>query len=96
MNTTMARLVSEWDALPRYRKRSFIRSLAVAGVDVAILGYEARKIGFREAITPRWIWNMSRERQRLRHFKNTMFATSVVVQNHLNERDLAKRANAHP
>lgn len=91
---TITGLVSAWDAMPRHRKRSVIRGLAVGCVNVAILGYEVRRIGVKEAITPRCIWNMSKERQRLHYLKNTIFATSVVVQNHLNERDLANRANA--
>jgi hypothetical protein len=91
---TITSLVSAWDAQPRYRKRSLIRRLAVVCVDVPIIAYEVRRIGVKEAITPRFIWNMSKDRQRLHYLSYMIRATLAAVQNHLNERDLAKSANA--
>lgn len=42
---TISGRTSAWDALPRHRKRSFIRTLPVLCVNGAITGYEARRIG---------------------------------------------------
>jgi hypothetical protein len=91
---TVRSLVSAWDALPSYQRRSLIRSLAVLCVDVPIIVYEVRRIGVKEAMTPRFIWNMTKDRQRLHYLRYMIHAASAVVQNHLNERDLAKSANA--
>jgi hypothetical protein len=91
---TISGLTSAWDALPRHRKRSLIRTVFVLSVNGAITGYEARRIGVKEALRPRFIWNMSRERQRLQYLRYTVRATASALQNHLNERDLAQRANA--
>ena len=89
---TIAGLVAAWDAQPRYRKRRVIRSLVAVCVNAAITAYEARRIGVREALTPRFIWNMSRERQRLQYLRYMIRATSVAVQNHLNEQELRTSA----
>jgi hypothetical protein len=91
---TITTLVSVWEALPRHRRRSLIRRLAVACVDIGVVGYEVRTIGLKEAMTPRFIWNMSTDRQRLHYLRYMIHATSAAVQNHLNEQDLAQRASA--
>lgn len=85
---TITGLAATWDALPRYRKRRIIRSLAVICLNGAITGYEARRIGLKEALTPRLIWNMSKERQKLQYLRYIIRAASVAVQNHLNEQEL--------
>jgi hypothetical protein len=91
---TITDLVSAWNAMPSYGRRRLIRSLAVLCVNGAITGYEVRKVGFKEAVTPRFVWNMTKDRQKLHYLRYMIYATSVAVQNHLNERELAKSADA--
>lgn len=92
------KLTEAWEALPAYRKRSLLRSFAITGTQLFIMLYESRKYGFKEAIRPRFIWNLPRKRQQTYYLGLVVQLVARDVQNALNEKELKgeKRSTNSP
>lgn len=83
-------LVEAWDTFPSYQKRALIKSVVVTGVGLAAVVYESRKVGWKEAARPRFIWNIPKDRQKIYYMNLLVQLMANQIVNKLNEDELKK------